>query len=515
MISDSFLQLVQRSLPFELTEVQRDVVRRMSNFIFKPADRSAYLLRGYAGTGKTFVMAAIVKVLHHLHRPVVLLAPTGRAAKVFSLHAGYPAYTIHKEIYRQRKRGDIDSHFDIDQNKHKDTVFIVDEASMISNDGGSGIATFGTGCLLNDLVTYVYSSPGNRLVLLGDNAQLPPVGEDESPALNLEVLRSLDLNVSGYQLTTVMRQAEQSGILYNATNIRKLLHSQSSTDQTGLRPRLGHHAPQPKPDLDLKPVRDRSMVNGQRSMVHVKLDGFSDVVRISGSEMAETLESDYGRYGMEQVVVVTRSNKRAVEYNLGIRNIIFGREADLTPGDVIMVVRNNYYWLERLASERKTDVDDPLPTSFLANGDIGVVRRIIRRHEFYGLHFADVIVRFPDYDDLEMEVRVLLDALTSESPSLTAEQSDRLYAGVLEDYAEIRTKAERLRKLRMDPNYNALQIKYAYAVTCHKAQGGQWRNVYIDQGWLPPDGIDRSYYRWLYTAFTRATDRLYLVNWPE
>ncbi|MBR3634056.1 MAG: AAA family ATPase [Bacteroidaceae bacterium] len=479
MISDKFLSLVQRKLPFELTEVQQDVVRRIGTFLFHGGERQAYMLRGFAGTGKTFMVSAIVRVLHDLGREVVLLAPTGRAAKVLSQHAGYPAYTIHKEIYRQDKAGDLDAHFALGFNKHKDAVFIVDEASMISNEG-SLQATFGTGSLLDDLVAYVYSSAGCSMVLVGDNAQLPPVGEEDSPALRVDVLRSMGLNVEGYQLSTVMRQAAESGVLWNATGMRKML-----------------------------------TVSGYM-LPKIRFSGFADIARISGADMVESLDADYGRYGQEQVVVITRSNKRAVEYNLGIRNAIFGREEGLAVGDVVMVVRNNYYWLEQMAAEMKSDGDSSkLPTNFLANGDIGVVRRIGSYYDFYDLHFADVTLQFPDYDDLELEVRVLLDALTSETPALTREQSDRLYQGVMEDYAEIRSKAERMRKLRLDPNYNALQIKYAYAVTCHKAQGGQWSNVYVDQGWLPPDGADVSYLRWLYTAFTRTTDRLYLVNWPE
>ena len=484
MISDKFLSLVQRTLPFELTEVQQDVVRRIGTFLFSGGERSAYMLRGYAGTGKTFIMSAIVRVLHSLGREVVLLAPTGRAAKVLALHAGYPAYTIHKEIYRQDKVGDLNAHFVLGFNKHKDAVFIVDEASMIANED-SLLATFGTDSLLDDLLAYVYSSEGCSMILVGDNAQLPPVGEEESPALRVDVLRGMGLSVTGYQLTTVMRQAEESGVLWNATELRKLLTAATAT-------------------------------GGEMPLPRIRFRGFADIARISGADMVESLEADYDRYGQEQVVVITRSNKRAVEYNLGIRNAIFGRDEGLTVGDVIMVVRNNYYWLELMAAEMKNDGDNgKLPTNFLANGDIGVVRRIDSYYDFYGLHFADVTLQFPDYDDLEVEVRVLLDALTSEDPALTREQSDRLYQGVMEDYAEIRTKAERMRRLRLDPNYNALQVKYAYAVTCHKAQGGQWSNVYVDQGWLPPDGIDISYVRWLYTAFTRTTDRLYLVNWPE
>lgn len=482
MIEEMFLQAVEKVLPFPLTKAQSDMVLKLSHFLYAPVERGAYILRGYAGTGKTYVISAVVKVLKRQGRDVVLLAPTGRAAKVLSLHAGFPAYTIHKIIYRQRNLGDINSPFDLDFNKHKDAVFIIDEASMIANEVDGGAASiFHGGQLLDDLIQFVFSGRNCRMVLVGDNAQLPPVGEDESPALSPSALRGMGLNVSGYQLTTVWRQASESGILMNATMLRERLALASTSDA---------------PCIDTSHYRDIS--------------------NLSGSEMVETLTDDYDHWGQEQVVVVTRSNKQAVQYNLGIRNIVFGREAGLEAGDVIMVVRNNYYWTEQLAADLKDeDGRDSLPINFLANGDIAVVRAIRSYHEFYGLHFADVSLEFPDYDYFEMEVRVILDALTSPSPGLTFEQNQALYHGVMEDYSDIKKHGERTRKLRLDPNYNAVQIKYAYAVTCHKAQGGQWRNVYIDQGWLPPDGIDRAYYRWLYTAFTRATNRLYLVNWPE
>lgn len=480
MIEDTFLSNIQKSLPFELTPAQEEVIRYIATFIFKPQDHAAYILRGYAGTGKTTIIAAIVKMLHRLDREVILLAPTGRAAKVLAHHAGYPAFTIHKEIYRQRKVGEIDASFDLDINKHTNAIFVIDEASMIANDS-NGLSPFGTGQLLEDLVSYVYSGVGCKMILVGDNAQLPPVGEEESPALMPSRLKAMGLNVAGYQLATVMRQARESGILSNATALRQKI-SQQQTDQA--------------------PV--------------IKFSNYDDLVKLPGGEIIESLESDYDHYGLEDVVVITRSNKRAVEYNLGIRNMIFGRENELTAGDVIMVVRNNYYWTEMLMAELKREGDtSPLPIGFFANGDIALVKRVNSYYEFYGLHFADVTLQFPDYDYYEMDVRVLLDALTSESPALTKEQNDCLYYGVMEDYAEINTKKDRIRKMRLDPNYNAVQIKYAYAVTCHKAQGGQWHNVYIDQGWLPPDGIDRSYYRWLYTAFTRATHRLNLINWPK
>lgn len=477
------MKAVGNTLPFPLTKAQSDLVERMCQFLFAPPGRLAYILRGYAGTGKTYVVSAVVKVLKRMGRDVVLLAPTGRAAKVLSQHAGFPAYTIHKVIYRQRNPGDINSSFDLDFNKHKDAVFIIDEASMVANDSGGGgsASIFRSGQLLDDLIEYVYSGRNCRMILVGDNAQLPPVGEDESPALSPTVLREMGLEVSGYQLTTVWRQASQSGILMNATMLRDHLALANTSTP---------------PQISLSP--------------------YKDISNMPGNEFVEALTADYDRWGQEQVVVVTRSNKQAVQYNLGIRNIVFGRDEGLCAGDVVMVVRNNYYWTEQLIADLKdTDGAEDVPLNFLANGDIAIVRDISAYHDFYGLHFADVTLQFPDYDYFEMNVRVILDALTAPTPGLTYEQSSFLYQGVMEDYADIHKKSERARKLRLDPNYNAVQIKYAYAVTCHKAQGGQWRNVYIDQGWLPPDGVDRAYYRWLYTAFTRATDRLYLVNWPE
>ena len=476
MISDKFLSLVQRTLPFELTEVQQDVVRRIGTFLFSGGERSAYMLRGYAGTGKTFIMSAIVRVLHSLGREVVLLAPTGRAAKVLALHAGYPAYTIHKEIYRQDKVGDLNAHFVLGFNKHKDAVFIVDEASMIANED-SLLATFGTGSLLDDLLAYVYSSEGCSMILVGDNAQLPPVGEEESPALRVDVLRGMGLSVTGYQLTTVMRQAEESGVLWNATELRKLLTAATAA-------------------------------GGEMPLPRIRFRGFADIARISGADMVESLEADYDRYGQEQVVVITRSNKRAVEYNLGIRNTILDREDELTTGDLLMVVKNKY--LTPPTQDSASGAID-----FIANGDRARVQRVRNVRDLYGFRFADVWLQFPDYDDYEMTSTVLLDTLTTEAPALTHEQSDQLFQAVLEDYSDIPQKAERMKKMKEDPYYNALQVKFAYAVTCHKAQGGQWAHVYIDQGYMTDDMLTPDYVRWLYTAFTRATDKVFLVNWPK
>ena len=462
---------------FEPTHEQAIAMNRLAQFVDDPAARRVFLLKGYAGTGKTAIVGALVRSIVRHRRRVVLMAPTGRAAKVFSNTSGFPACTIHKKIYRQKSMLDAGS-FQLDRNMHEHTLFLVDEASMISNEGLSG-SMFGTGRLLDDLVSYVYSGVDCRLLMLGDQAQLPPVGEHESPGLSAQMLTGYGLDVSEFCLENVMRQEHESGILYNATVLRNY-------------------------------TMDSAAVMGFR----FRLDGFSDVVRISGSELIETLSGCYSRDGIDETMVLCRSNKRAIVYNNGIRNTILDREDELNRGDSVMIVKNNYYWTEQLAADEGADSYVNLP-SFIANGDIAVIRRVRRQRELYGFRFEDAVLSFPDYDDLEMDVTLLLDTLHSEAPSLTHEESDKLFNNVMEDYAEIPGKKEKMKKLRENPHFNALQIKYAYAVTCHKAQGGQWKNIFIDQGYVTPDMQDEEYYRWLYTALTRATQTVYLVNWPE
>ena len=456
----------------------------IGDFLMSRHGMELFLLRGYAGTGKTTLVGALVKTLVALKQPVVLMAPTGRAAKVFSAYAECPAYTIHKRIYRQKSLTD-DTTFSLNTNLSKHTLFIVDEASMIANDGLSS-TTFGTGRLLDDLIQYVYSGEGCRLMLMGDTAQLPPVGEEESPALSPSLLASYGLQVYEKTLTQVMRQLSESGILYCATKIREELASATdeySSDATSL----------------------ATAFLGDEGVT------FADVSHVRGDELIESIESSYSRWGDDDCMIICRSNKRANIYNQGIRNRILYREDELVTGDRIMIVKNNYYWIDRIVREEK----QPQPLSFIANGDIAVVRRVRRTREMYGFRYADVLLRFPDYDDYELEATVLLDTLHSESPSLTREESERLFENVMEDYAHISQKKERYKQLREDPHFNALQIKFAYAVTCHKAQGGQWGAIYLDQGYLPPETSVIDYYRWLYTAFTRATEQVYLVNWPK
>ena len=476
MIAPLFQDIAQE-FPFEPTHEQILAINRLAGFMSETAPRQVFLLKGYAGTGKTAIVSALVRTLVKHNRRVVLMAPTGRAAKVFSNTSGFPACTIHKKIYRQKSILDVGS-FQLDRNLHEHTLFLVDEASMISNEGLSG-SMFGTGRLLDDLISYVYAGKDCRLLMLGDQAQLPPVGETDSPGLSAQMLSTYGLNVSEFCLETVMRQMQESGILSNATALREFAV---------------------RPDM---PGRFR-----------FRLDGFKDVVRISGSDLIEAISGCYSRDGIDETMVLCRSNKRAIIYNNGIRNAILDREDELNRGDSIMIVKNNYYWTERLMTDDDADSYSNIP-SFIANGDIAVIRRVRRQREMYGFRFEDAVLSFPDYDDLEMDVTLLMDTLHSESPSLTREESDKLFAAVMEDYADIPDKKEKMKKLRENPHFNALQIKYAYAVTCHKAQGGQWKNIFIDQGYIPEDGRDEDYYRWLYTALTRATQTVYLVNWPE
>ena len=476
MINPLYQELID-VFPFEPTHEQVVAMNRLATFVSDPVGRKVFLLKGYAGTGKTLIISTLVQILARHHKRVVLMAPTGRAAKVFSNTSGFPACTIHKKIYRQKSLLDAGS-FQLDRNLHEHTLFLVDEASMISNEGLSG-SMFGTGRLLDDLISYVFSGVDCRLLMLGDQAQLPPVGEHESPGLSATLLAGYSLEVSEFCLENVMRQEQESGILYNATVLRNF-------------------------------TIDAAYGTGFR----FRLEGFKDVVKISGNDLIETLNSCYSRDGIDETMVLCRSNKRAIVYNNGIRNTILDREDELCRGDSVMIVKNNYYWTEQLAADEGADSYVNLP-SFIANGDIAVIRRVRRQRELYGFRFEDAVLSFPDYDDLEMDVTLLLDTLHSEAPSLTHEESDKLFNNVMEDYAEIPGKKEKMKKLRENPHFNALQIKYAYAVTCHKAQGGQWKNIFIDQGYVTPDMQDEDYYRWHYTALTRATQTVYLVNWPE
>ena len=476
MIADELTYRIRSVFGHTPTQEQQHAIETFGMFMTDRLEHAVMVMRGSAGTGKTTLAAAIVQAMLQLEQHIVLLAPTGRAAKVFSLYANHPAYTIHRRIYRQKS---LDSGFELGYNNARDTLFIIDEASMIST---SGSLVFGDGSgLLDDLVRFVYNERNCRMMLIGDRAQLPPVGEEESPALQPEVLRSYGLHVHQCDLNEVLRQGQESGILFNATRIRSV--------EDGL---------------------------GTVALPRIHVAGFPDVKVVPGDELIETLASSYSRVGMDETMVVTRSNKRANIYNLGIRNQVLGREDELCSGDLLMIVKNNYFWQLTNGEEPTANSQQSAANSqFIANGDHAVVHRVRNVHEQYGFRFAEVTMSFPDYDDFELTATVLLDTLTSEAPALTSEQQTTLYQKVLEDYADIPSKRDRLKKVKEDRYYNALQIKFAYAATCHKAQGGQWAHVYIDQGYMTDDMLTTDYLHWLYTAFTRATEQVYLVNWPK
>ena len=466
-------RLVLSHFPHQPTESQLSACHLLTQFLFDSDPLSAFLLRGYAGTGKTSLVSALIQSAPALRIRTLLLAPTGRAAKVLSTYSHHPAYTIHKKIYTTVTDTSGNMRIARAQNKHSYTLFIVDEASMIGDTTQDG-ALFGHRSLLDDLLQYVAEGNHCRLLLLGDAAQLPPVGAVESPALLADRLLSvLPLKLFECELTDVVRQQSGSGILQNAT---------------GLRHQIAHYGLYGKVQLPL-----------------LRVEGFADVVRLPGEELEETLFRAYEEVGEEGVAFVCRSNKRANLFNQAIRSRILFREGMLNAGDYLLVVKNNYFW-----------ADDDATMSFVANGDIVEVLSARHFEEMYGFHFADVTARFVDYPDAPpLECKVLLETLHSESPSLTRVEQQQLFDAVMEDYADLPSKTARMQELKKNPYYNALQIKFAYALTCHKSQGGQWPIVFVDQGYMTDDMLDKDFLRWLYTAFTRATRTVYLLNFEE
>ena len=506
MIIDELKYKILQQFSFPPTQEQAHALEVFAEFLTDRDPHAVMILRGSAGTGKTTLSGAIVRTLKEIRQKVMLLAPTGRAAKVFSLNSGSPAYTIHRRIYREKSFSGVEGQFNLNDNLYTDTLFMVDEASMIANMGLGGMS-FGSGCLLDDLVHFVYQGRNDRLLLIGDKAQLPPVGEEESPALHAAMLEGYGLKVYECDLNEVLRQSEESGILYNATMIRQMITHDDIT---------------------------------QLPKIHFA--GYSDIKPMPGAELIEALADSYHHVGLDDTIVVTRSNKRANIFNQGIRNMVLDREEELSQGDILMIVKNNYYWMEeerkkikekeieerRVKSEgtesgtathkvqsSKFQVQSNDIPAFLANGDRAKVLKVRRRIDLYGFRFATLLLQFPDYDNYELEATVLLDTLTSEAPALTHEQQEQLFHQIEEDYQDIPLKADRMKAIRQDQFFNALQVKFAYAVTCHKAQGGQWAHVYVDQGYMTDDMLNPDYIHWLYTAFTRATEMLYLVNWPE
>ncbi|MBM3420716.1 MAG: DUF2075 domain-containing protein [Bacteroidetes bacterium] len=466
MRQSNIASLITANLDYTPTADQKEAIGKLSEYVAENSNDSVFLITGFAGTGKTSLISALVKSLEQLRLRSVLMAPTGRAAKVLASYSGKQAYTVHKKIYRQKSARDGIGTFILDKNLHKENYFIVDEASMITNQA-SDTSVFGSGSLLDDLFEYVYAGSGCKLILVGDTAQLPPVGSDVSPALERSALERYGFGVVSHELREVVRQAASSGILMNATAIRELIG-------------------------DVQPDHPR-----------IEIAAFGDIVRIGGESVIEELQNAYESTGRSETIVVVNSNKMANRYNQGIRSRIFFREDEVGPGDLVMVVKNNYFWLAQAEQE-----------GFIANGDIAEIVSVGGYEERYGFRFADMSLFFPDYGE-ELDAKVVIDTLHYDSPAMPPDKSRELYFSVLEDYPGLRSKKKQYEAVREDPYFNAIQLKFAYAVTCHKAQGGQWKRVFVDQGMFNRQEPNREYLRWLYTAITRATDKLYLVNFPE
>lgn len=459
---------IQQAFPHEPTAQQTELFGLLHNFLLKEDGDECFILKGYAGTGKTTVLGALVKALKNYNYKSVLLAPTGRAAKVVTSYSGRKAYTIHKRIYRKKSALNVDESFSIADNLAVNTLFIIDEASMVSDQlSGNNRDT-----LLHDLVKYVYNKKNCKLMLVGDTAQLPPVGSDESPALDEQLMKaSFSLKIYSYELTDVLRQQKDSGILYNVTRVRDM-------------------------------IRD-----GREAMPKIVTKGYKDVYRMTGERLEEGLEYAYNKHGHENTLIICRSNKNANLYNRQIRARLLWREEELTGGDQVMVVKNNYFWLQE---------QEEGSTGFIANGDIAKIRKVRKIEDMYGFRFADVQLEFTDYaEDPVLDCKILLDTLYSESPALLPTDQKRLYLEAMKDYDHIANKRAKHNELKLNPYYNALQIKFAYAITCHKAQGGQWNAVFVDQGYLTEEMVNTDFLRWFYTACTRATEELFLVNFNE
>jgi exodeoxyribonuclease-5 len=462
-----FENLVKTNLPFIANGDQQQAIKKISNFIYDLDERSVFVLKGYAGTGKTNLISAFTKVLPSIKWRSVLLAPTGRAAKVIGTYAKKEAFTIHKKIFRKQIGENGTVQFFLAENLHRNTLFIVDEASMISADNPSEQGFFNT--LLENLFEYVYSGVNCKLILIGDTAQLPPVNSNDSPALDINYLKSaFHLNIKYTELKEVARQQNESGILLNATNLRILLA-----------------------DEEFK---------------FPKLECNNDVVNVNGEDLEDTLNSAISKYGEDNVIIITRSNKRANLFNQSYRNRVKLYEESICTGDKLMVVKNNYYWLP----EKSENV------GFIANGDIAEIRRINKIENIYGFNFVDCTIKFCDYENLpEQQVKIISDSLYTDNPALNMEEQKKLYLNVLEDVADEPDKGLRMAYLKKSPYYNALQVKFSYAITCHKSQGGQWPVVFIDQGYIKEENVDKNFIRWLYTAITRASEKVYLINFSE
>jgi exodeoxyribonuclease-5 len=468
MLSSFISSKIESNFSHVPTPSQADVIAKMGELVVSDSLRPVLIIDGYAGSGKTALMKAFCQVASELDMPVELMAPTGRAAKVLAGFTGRPAYTIHKRIYRQDVVLDFNSGFSLNFNRSLGAVFIVDEASMISNSPASE-SSFGTGRLLEDMLDFVFSRPNCKLILMGDSAQLPPVGSDLGPALNKQFLEGQGLDVRSCVLTDVVRQQLDSGILKNSLVLRQLIFGNDNSNSYPL----------------------------------LSVTGCADVERIGGAELIETLAGCYDRFGVDNTIVITRSNKRANQYNQGIRGSVLYKEEAIVRGDLLMVMKNNYFWLK----DEKG--------GFIANGDIAEIIRINGYSEMYGHRFADVSVEFPDMDHREVDLKIMIDTISSDAPKLSNHEEEQFYNTVMEDYQDIASVRKKLDAMRSNEYYNALQVKFAYALTCHKAQGGQWDAVFVDLGYITEEVMDVNFYKWLYTAVTRATRKLYLVNFKD
>lgn len=470
MDKNRFIYSLIAEFPYTPTNSQHILINKLSNFLLEENQKSLFVLTGYAGTGKTTIVSLFVKHMMSLGKKSVLLAPTGRAAKVFSSYSEKHAFTIHKKIYFTATGSDGTVKLLLSENKHKNTIFIVDEASMIpDNSISKEWSLFSSRNLLEDLLNYIYSGENCKLILLGDTAQLPPVGATISPALDIKFLnRSYNLEIQTAELTDVVRQAIESGILANATNIRR-------------------------------------KISTAKSVAKISVENFNDIVRITGDELEDLINTAYSISGLEETVIITRSNKRANNFNQEIRNRILFKENEIATGDLLMIVKNNYFWIDK---ESKP--------GFLANGDMIEILRILKFEELYGFRFADVTVRLIDYpEEKDINLKLCLDTLMVDGPSLAQKDNQRLFDAILVDHEDIPSKRKRIENVKNSPYYNALQVKFGYALTCHKTQGGQWETVFVDQGYITKENINVEYYRWLYTAITRSTKKLYLLNFND
>jgi exodeoxyribonuclease-5 len=470
MEKNKIKSLILKQFAYKPTAGQNILIDKLSVFINTDDNQDVFVIKGYAGTGKTTIISALVNILPVLNKKSVLLAPTGRSAKVLSNYSNKKAFTIHKKIYKLKQSEGPKTYLILQKNFYENTMFIVDESSMIPSTASNNNSLFSSRSLLDDLIEYVYQGENCKLILIGDSAQLPPVGTDISPALDMDFLKNrYNVSIDSYELTDVVRQSQESGILANATDIRNIIN------------------------------------NKQVKLPLFSLKNYTDIIRIDGYDFEDQLNNAYSEYGLENTTVICRSNKQANSFNQGIRDQILFKENEISAGDYMMIVKNNYFWLS-----------DESKAGFMANGDIIEILKIRKIQHIYGFDFADVTIRMVDYpDENELDVKIILDTIMSNSPSLSFDDNGKLYKEVLQDYISIKNKRLRYQKIMNNPYFNALQVKFAYSLTCHKTQGGQWDAVFVDKGYINEQMMNVELLRWLYTAVTRANKKLFLINFNE